>query len=78
MRTYCAANKPGGMGEHPVSRLMAETVIDALKVIQIDLNNGKRLSLLMAALYQYARPLKQCATVIQHKHIADHLADNNP
>lgn len=44
------------MGEHPVSRLMAETVIDALKVIQIDLNNGKRLSLLMAALYQYARP----------------------
>ncbi|MNP39418.1 hypothetical protein D3C76_1329930 [compost metagenome] len=82
------------MGEHLVARLMTIPVVNAFKMVKIQLHYRVGLMLLFASFRQRFRPLKQRAAVIdprqrvvpclplervlQPVHVADHPADHKP
>ena len=87
-------NQPRSMGQHLITRLVPEPVINALKAVKIDLDDRERQRLLFTLLRQYFRPLKQRPTIIQpgqrvvpglplqrilqRIHITDHAPDHQP
>ncbi|MNP81486.1 hypothetical protein D3C76_1798570 [compost metagenome] len=58
-------NQPGRVGQHFVTRLMTEAIVNAFEMVEIELNDGERQLLLAALLGQCLCPVKERSTVVE-------------